>query len=68
MTEARYPWTRWLRPKKRRSRLLQRGRDFDCSPRIMAQQVRNRANYEGLYVTLNVGRDSVTIASVRSRA
>ena len=48
---ANYPWTQWIRSGTIR---LRAGRDYDCTDRSMAQQIRNAALREGLSVS--VGR------------
>ena len=66
---VRYPWKKWLRPRQKpRQLVLSKGRDFRCAVHGMAQQVRNRANLEGLSVSLFVGDRSVIINSVRRKA
>ena len=61
MSKSRYPWGRWL---KRKRLVLVKGRDFDCQPHSMAQQVRNaaaRANIPSSKLSVFIDGEKVTV-------
>ncbi len=57
MRHTRHPWDHWFSRKKIR---LKRGKDFDCQPYLMAQQIRNEASRREIAVTVSVLEDYVT--------
>lgn len=46
---VRYNWDKWF---SRNSFTLTRGKDFECQPHGMAQQIRNAAAPRGLTVSI----------------
>lgn len=54
---TRHPWDEWFARKKLR---LRRGKDFDCQPYLLAQQIRNEARRREITVTVSVLDDFVT--------
>ena len=58
MGVRRYDWERWLKSPRK---TLTRGRDFNCTPLSMAQQVRNAASALRISVKVRVSGDRVTI-------
>ena len=53
-----YPWDSWL---ARDRIVLRRGKDYQCSQSVMAQQIRNAAVQRGLRVSLEDRLDSFLI-------
>lgn len=49
MANVRYPWGRWLAQREFR---LHRGRDYHCQTHIMVQQLRNKASYLNLALSI----------------
>jgi len=58
----KYPWSRWLRGKRKR-KTLKKGVDFDCEPYVMAQQIRNHCNRHSMTCSVSVEESSVIFSS-----
>jgi hypothetical protein len=56
----RYPWPKWLTPEKRS--LLKKGRDYDCQPHSMAQQIRNAAAKRDVVVSIHIDGEVISIS------
>lgn len=48
----RYPWEKWF--KKRRKFTLVKGKDFNCQPHGMAQQIRSRCRRQTPPLSANI--------------
>lgn len=53
-----YPWGDWL---KKSAFTLKQGRDFDCMPHSMAQQVRNTARKYQKKVSVKIEEDTLKV-------
>ncbi len=56
-----YPWAKWFKGTKK---LLKRGRDFDCLPHVMAQQIRNTAAKRNLKVSIKIEENQLRISII----
>ena len=59
-----YPWLEWL---KRGDLILTQGKDFNCLPHSMSQQLRNAAFRHNYRVSIDVYSDGIIAKCVKQR-
>lgn len=55
---ALYPWDKWF---SRARFVLRRGKDYNCLPHGMVQQIRNAAAARGVAVSVSVDEGTLTV-------
>ena len=60
----KYPWNEWL---KKAPRVLKKGRDFNCSTKIMSHQIWNAATRRKLKASLQVNSKQIKIVELTAK-
>ena len=61
---AMYPWEKWFERATKRRVSLNRGREFECLPHSMAQQLRNAAYRHRYKVSVDIHEDSISFEAL----